>query len=257
MLNCRQRVLRTLGLLALGFCAACSSSEKERKYVALEVGTLYNIGADRLKEQRFREGAIFFDEVERQHPYSQWARRAQLMSAYSHYQAKQYDESILSAERFLSLHPGNQHASYAYYLIAMNYFEQISDIERDQRITRQAYAALLEIVRRFPESDYAKDARIKLDWVLDHLAAKEMDIGRFYLNRGQHLAAIGRFRTVVKVYQTSTHVPEALHRLTEAYLSIGVIAEAKKTAAVLGHNFPESRWYEYSYNLLRRKTGLG
>jgi outer membrane protein assembly factor BamD len=180
-----------------------------------------------------------------------WARRAQLMSAFSHYAARQYSESILAAQRFLSLHPGNKDAPYAYYIIALSYYEQIADVARDQKITQQALDSLTEIVRRYPDSRYAADARLKIDLVNDHLAGKEMDIGRFYSRTRQWIAATSRYRRVVDQYQTTSHTPEALHRLVEAYLALGVPEEAKRSAAVLGKNFPGSKWYERSYALIQ------
>jgi len=194
--------------------------------------------------------AAGFDEVERQHPYSVWARKSQLMAAYSQYLTNNYDEAVLTAQRFLQLHPGNRDAPYAYYLIAISYYEQIADIGREQKITEQALGALREVVDRFPTSEYARDARLKIDLARDHLAGKEMEIGRYYLGQGHHGAAINRFRHVIKHYQTTSHVPEALHRLTEAYLSLGVQDEAKNAAAMLGHNYPGSEWYLDSYALL-------
>lgn len=244
----RPAVLALLGAFVL---TACSSSDEEQDtFVSTEVDVLYNLAANRAQNGRWREAARVFDEVERQHPYSVWARRAQLMSAYAHYEANEYDDAILAAERFLSLHPGNASAPYAHYLIALCHYEQIIDIGRDQRVTEQAMNALNEVVRRYPGSDYARDAQVKLDLVLDHLAGKEMEVGRFYLKRRDYLASIGRFRNVVDKYQTTSHVPEALHRLVEAYLALGVAPEAQAVAAVLGYNFPGSKWYRFSYNLL-------
>ena len=196
-----------------------------------------------------------FDEVERQHPYSIWARRSQLMGAYSYYLDRDYTKSIESAQRFLSIHPGNRDAVYAYYLVSLGYYEQISDVTRDQRITRQAQDALGELVRRYPTTRYAADARLKLDLVQDHLAGKEMEVGRFYEVRGQWLAAALRFRTVADTYQTTTHVPEALMRLTECYLALGTPDEAQRAAAVLGRNYPGTRWYERSYKLMGQHPG--
>ncbi|MGD8327534.1 MAG: outer membrane protein assembly factor BamD [Sphingomonadales bacterium] len=243
----------TLALLLAAFSlAACGGGDKERKFVAREVGALYNFGADRLAQGRYEEAAVFFDEVERQHPYSQWARRAQLMSAYSYYQANEYEDAILAAERFLSLHPGNKYAPYAYYLIGIAHYEQINDVSRDQKSTEQALQALNELIRRYPESKYAEDARLKVDMTRDHLAGKEMDIGRFYQKRGHHLAAVVRFRNVLDDYGTTSHVPEALHRLVESYLELGIQEEARKAAAVLGYNYPNSKWYERSYKLIQK-----
>ena len=198
------------------------------------------------------QAALIFDEVERQHPYSVWARRAQLMSAFNYYAARDHTKSIESARRFLSIHPGNRDAPYALYLIALNYYEQISDVTRDQAITRQAMESLGEVVRRYPDTPYADDARLKLDLVRDHLAGKEMEIGRFYQRRRQWLAAVIRFRTVVDEYQTTSHAPEALMRLTESYLALGIPEEARRAAAVLGANYPSTRWYERAYDLVQR-----
>ncbi|MEK6542040.1 MAG: outer membrane protein assembly factor BamD, partial [Pseudomonadota bacterium] len=199
----------------------------------------------------YRVAAALFDEVERQHPYSPWARRAQLMSAFNYYAAAQHTESLASAQRFLQLHPGNRDAPYAYYLIALNYYEQISDVTRDQRITQQALDALNEVIRRYPESEYASDARLKVDLVSDHLAGKEMEIGRFYQRSSNWLAATVRFRSVVENFQTTSHAPEALYRLVESYLSLGLPDEARRAAAVLGRNYPGSEWYSRSFELLQ------
>ncbi|MBB4153802.1 outer membrane protein assembly factor BamD [Sphingomonas jinjuensis] len=220
-------------------------------YVARDVGTLYSTARSRLDQARYKEAAQLFDEVERQHPYSIWARRAQLMSAFSYYLDRDYTQSIQSAQRFLSVHPGNRDAPYAYYLIALGYYEQIRDVTRDQKITQQALTALGELTRRYPNTRYASDARLKIDLVNDHLAGKEMEIGRFYERRGQWLAATMRFRRVIDDYQTTTHAPEALMRLTETYLSLGVRPEAEKAAAVLGRNYPGTDWYERAYKLMR------
>ncbi|MBY0519562.1 MAG: outer membrane protein assembly factor BamD, partial [Sphingomonas sp.] len=176
-------------------------------YIARDVGTLYSTAKRQLDRGRYKEAAQLFDEVERQHPYSIWARRAQLMSAFSYYLDGTYTKSIESAQRFLAVHPGNRDATYAYYLIALGYYEQISDVTRDQKITAQALDALGELSRRYPGSKYAADARLKVDLVRDHLAGKEMEVGRYYLKRGQYLAALNRFRAVVTQYQTSTHTP--------------------------------------------------
>lgn len=218
-------------------------------YVARDVGTLYTAARNRLDNKEYKLAAALFDEVERQHPYSVWARRAQLMSAFSYYLARDYTSSIQSAQRFLSVHPGNRDAPYAYYLISLGYYEQISDVTRDQKITQQALDSLGELTRRYPNTRYAADARLKIDLVRDHLAGKEMEIGRFYETRGQWLAATGRFRKVVDEYQTTTHAPEALMRLTETYLALGVPEEARKSAAVLGANYPGTPWYARAYKL--------
>lgn len=234
--------------LALGACS--SDDDAEIAYNERPVETIYNSALDLMNEGKFRQAAAEFDEVERQHPYSQWARRAMLMAAYSYYSTNEYDAAILSAQRFIGLYPGHEDAAYAYYLVGLSYYEQISDVGRDQKMTQNALATLTEVVRRFPTTEYARDARLKIDLTVDHLAGKEMEIGRYYLNQHSYVAAINRFREVIIRYQTTTHVPEALHRLTEAYLSLGVNMEAQTAAAVLGHNFPGSEWYEDSYALL-------
>ncbi|WP_041391761.1 outer membrane protein assembly factor BamD [Sphingobium sp. SYK-6] len=250
----RRVALLAAVLLPAILVAGCARNQNraDTQYVARDVSTLYMAGKQRLDRGRFAEAAILFDEVERQHPYSPWARRAQLMSAFSYYAARDYTKSIQSAQRFLSIHPGNRDAPYAYYLIALCYYEQISDVTRDQKITLQANDALGELIRRFPDSRYAADARLKLDLVADHLAGKEMEIGRFYQRRREWIAATMRFRKVIDTYQATSHTPEALHRLVESYLALGIPEEAKRAAAVLGKNYPDSTWYERSYRLMQQ-----
>ncbi|MBH63784.1 MAG: outer membrane protein assembly factor BamD [Alphaproteobacteria bacterium] len=228
--------------------SACASDEEV--YVERPVDELYNSAMDLLLDGSFTAAAEEFDEVERQHPYSVWATKAQLMAAFSYYQTNQYDQAILSASRFIQLHPNHIDAPYAFYLVAISYYEQITDVGRDQRVTEQALAALSELSRRYPDTEYARDARLKIELARDHLAGKEMEIGRFYLAEGNFVSAINRFRIVIEEYQTTTHAPEALHRLAEAYLALGVTDEAQTAAAVLGHNYPGSDWYQDSYNLL-------
>lgn len=239
-----------LAVAGIGLLLAACSSTEEPKYVEQPVEELYNSAMDQLLATEYKESARLFDEVERQHPYSAWASKAQIMAAYAHYQDNKYDEAINALDRFIQLHPGSRDAPYAYYLKAISYYEQISDVGRDQKMTKLALDSLEEVVRRFPESRYARDATLKLDLARDHLAGKHMDIGRFYQSQGEYLAAINRFRMVITDYQTTTHVPEALHRLVESYLALGVTQEAESTAAVLGHNFPGSEWYSDSYLLL-------
>jgi outer membrane protein assembly factor BamD len=240
-----------VALLAIVWLAACASGGDE--YVERPVDEIYNQAMDQLMAGNYQIAAQSFDEVERQHPYSVWATKAQVMAAYAHYQDNAYDQAILAAKRFIDLHPGNPDVAYAHYLVALSYYEQISDVGRDQKITELALESLEIIVRRFPNTEYARDAKLKVDLARDHLAGKEMEVGRFYLKRGEHIAAINRFRTVVENFQTTTHVPEALHRLTEAYLALGVVEEAQTAAAVLGYNYPGSEWYVDSYALL---TGI-
>jgi outer membrane protein assembly factor BamD len=242
--------VRTL-LLAASLAAllsACSSTDPE--YVERPVEELYNTAMDSLLAGEYKESARLFDEVERQHPYSVWASKAQLMAAYANYQDNKYDDAINALDRFIQLHPGNRDIAYAYYLRAISYYEQISDVSRDQKMTRMALESLEELIRRFPDSRYTRDAQLKVDLAHDHLAGKHMEIGRFYQDQGEFLAAINRFRAVIQDFQTTTHAPEALHRLVECYLALGVIDEAQATAAVLGYNFPGNPWYLDSYALL-------
>jgi outer membrane protein assembly factor BamD len=240
-------------VLPLAGCATGGKKTKaDTQYVARDVNTLYNLAKKRLDQRDYATAGAVFDEVERQHPYSVWARRAQLMSAFSYYAAKDYTKSIESARRFLSIHPGNRDASYAYYLISLSYYEQITDVTRDQSTTKQALDALGELIRRYPDTRYAADARLKVDLVRDHLAGKEMEIGRFYQRRAQWLASVMRFRIVVDQYQTTSHTPEALMRLTESYLALGIPAEARRSAAVLGANYPNTKWYQRAYSLVQK-----
>jgi outer membrane protein assembly factor BamD len=258
-MNARKTHLAQLlgaAVLAAGLSACGGNRAREEvQYVEEPVAQLYSRGADLLDKRQWTDALTAFQEVERQHPYSSWARRAMLMEAYAHYQSNKYDDAIDDAQRFLSLHPGNESAPYAYYLIAVCHFERIMDVGRDQATTERALAALNDVVRRYPDSAYARDARLKIDMTYDQLAGKEMEIGRFYLSQDQHLAAINRFRNVVENpnYQRTSHVPEALHRLVEAYLSIGMIDEAQRMAAILGHNFPGNVWYQRSYALMTQQ----
>lgn len=248
----RAIISRFLKSSALALCAialvACAGDDEV--YVERSVESLYNAALADLQTGNYKKAATNFDEVERQHPYSFWATRAQLMAAYAYYQDNNYDEAILAANRFIQLHPGNRDVDYAYYLVAISFYEQISDVQRDQNITELAVDSLNEVVRRFPGTRYSRDARLKLDLTKDHLAGREMQVGRFYLKRKQYIAAIKRFQLVVVDYQSTSHVPEALHRLTEAYLALGVTEEAQATAAVLGYNYPGSVWYSDSHALL-------
>jgi outer membrane protein assembly factor BamD len=241
-------------LMLTSGCGGKGGKSKDTAYVARDVDTLYQAAKDRLDRGDTKEAAALFDEVERQHPYSPWARRAQLMSAFSYYADRDYSKSIQSAQRFLSIHPGNKDAPYAFYLIAISYYEQISDVTRDQKVTQQALTALTELIRRYPNSTYSSDARLKIDLVNDHLAGKEMTIGRSYQRSGKWLAATIRFRKVIDTYQTTSHTPEALYRLVESYLSLGIPAEAQKSAAVLGANYPGNEWYARAYGLINRHS---
>ena len=214
------------------------------------VAELYNGGLEKLKSGSYKSAAKSFAEVERQHPYSKWATKALLMQAFAYYQHNKYDDAINAANRFITLHPGHKDSAYAYYLTAISQYEQISDVRRDQSRTQKALEALEEVGKRYPQSPYAADAMKKADMARDHLAAKEMEVGRYYLKKGSYLAGINRFKKVVTDYQTTSQVPEALYRLSEGYMALGVVSEAQTAAAVLGQNFPNSEWYKDAYTLV-------
>ena len=245
--------------VALLCVAACQTgggprATKAPVYVERPVEQLYNDARDQLARRNYSEAITGFEEVDRQHPYSEWARRSLLMTAYSKYQQNKYEDAVADAQRFAALYPGNESAVYAYYLIAICYFEQIVDVGRDQRMTELALASLNELVQRYPQSEYARDARLKIDMTQDQLAGKEMEIGRYYLKRGNYTAAINRFRVVVQDFQTTTHTAEALHRLVEAYLALGLTDDAQTAGAILGYNYQSSPFYDDTYRLL---TGQG
>jgi outer membrane protein assembly factor BamD len=251
------RFLALASLLVLGGCSTFDSifgssddadTKEDPSTVAVEV--LYNRGVDALAAKRYTVAVKQFDNVEQYYPYSSWAVSAQLMEAYTQYLQDKYTDAVGTLDRFIQLHPAHRDIAYAYYLRALCYYEQIADIARDQKGTQEALGALQEVVNRFPDSAYGRDARLKIDLARDHLAGKEMEIGRWYESQHLYTAAIGRFQRVVDDYQTTNHVPEALHRLTEIYLKLGLPEEARKTAAVLGHNYPGSDWYVDSYNQL-------
>jgi len=240
-----------MGAVALTMLLSACGGNKKDAYIEKPVDDLYNQAMDEMVEERYDQAATSFDQVESQHPYSVWATKAQLMAAYAQYEGGNYDEAIINADRFIQLHPGNRDVVYAYYLKAISYYVQIVDVERDQKTTELALKALDDVVRRFPDTKYARDAKLKLDFTRDHLAGKEMEIGRYYLKRGQYLAAMNRFKRVIDQYQTTTHVPEALERLVECDLALGLTAEAKQNAAVLGYNYPGSEWYGDAFALLK------
>jgi outer membrane protein assembly factor BamD len=254
--------LRTLaGLLAITLVAmplmACSLLNKTDDYVPDDpADKLYNEGLFLLNnKQDYKAAAKKFDEVDRENPYSDWARKALLMSAYTYYQASAYTDCINSAKRYVTLHPGSPDAAYAQYLIGSSYYDEILDVSRDQQRADKAISALEEVVRKYPDSEYAISAKKKIEMARDQLAGKEMDIGRFYMKRRDFTGAINRFKVVVTQYQTTRHVEEALERLTEAYISLGILDEAQTAAAVLGHNFPDSSWYKDAYNLVKSAGG--
>ena len=245
-----RRLRRAVLAAAVVAVAACAGGDDRPEYVERPVEDLYNEAMDLVESGNYAEAAAAFEEVERQHPYSRWATRAMFMAAYSYYEARRYDDAILAAERFIDWNAGSDQVPYAQYLVGMSYYERISDVGRDQRMTAQADEAFTELTRRFPNTRYARDAELKLDLIRDHLAGKEMEVGRFYLERNQYVAAINRFQRVLAEYQTTTHVPEALHRMVEAYTALGVMDEARRYAAVLGYNYPGSEWYERTYALV-------
>ena len=256
------RLATVLALTAL--VAACASSGRpttggffNQREVPLENFTAQQIferGEFELEQNDLSEAAFYFSEIERLYPYSDWARRALIMQAFAYHRDRDYPNSRSSAQRFIDFYPDDEDAAYAQYLLALSYYDQIDEIGRDQGLTFQALQSLREVIERYPDSEYAKSAILKFDLAFDHLAAKEMEIGRFYLRRDNFAAAINRFRVVVEDFQTTTHTPEALHRLVEAYLSLGLIEEAQTAGAILGYNYQSTEWYEDSYKLL---TGRG
>ncbi|MEO5336970.1 MAG: outer membrane protein assembly factor BamD [Magnetospirillum sp. WYHS-4] len=235
-------------VLVAGAC-----DKKKDDYVERPVEELYNDALGALERGNYEGAAKAFDEVERQHPYSAWATKAQLMAAYANYERSKYDDAIVGLDRFIQLHPSNKDIPYAYYLKALCYYEQISDVARDQKITDLARKTLRELITRYPQSKYSRDAKLKYDLTEDHLAGKEMDIGRHYLRTKHYLAAINRFKVVTERFQTTTHVPEALHRLAEAYVALGLTQDAERVTAVLGHNYPGSDWYLDAYEMVTGK----
>lgn len=245
-----QRYSTIVIISILSLLSACSSTEDE-KYVERSVEELYNTGLTELKERKFNKAAIAFDEVERQHPYSQWATQAQLMSSYAHYQNQKYEKALAALDTFIQLHPAHPDISYAYYLQGLCYYEQLSPVERDQKMTELAVDSFQEIVKRFPESSYAKDAKLKLSLLQDIMAAKQMYVGRYYQAQKKYISAMNRFSKVIKDFQTTAHVPEALHRLVEVYLALNLKEEALSTASILSHNFPASNWYAETYLLIK------
>lgn len=239
-----------VAVLVAGVVAGCASSDDDQGRETRSVERLYNAGMDQLADGDYGDAAESFEEVDRQHPYSPWAERAQVMAGYAYYREGDYTEAVLAFERYSELYPSGDQAAYAYYMRALASYERISDVMRDQDMTRQAHDLFREVVTRFPDSDYARDARAKRDLTRNQLAASEMVVGRFYQARGFHGPAIRRFARVVQDYQTTPQIAEALHRLVESYLALGLDREAQRSAAVLGHNYPGSVWYADSYALL-------
>ena len=251
------RLLVLVPLLAvLGGCSMWNDmfGDKDPILPDQPADRLYNEGVFLMNEKKdYKESAKKFEEVDRQHPYSEWARKSLIMSAFAYYSAGAYDESINAAKRYITLHPGSSDAAYAQYLIGASYFDQIPDVTRDQTRTERAIAALEEVTRKFPNSEYAESARKKIEVGRDQLAAKEMNVGRWYQEKMDYTGAINRFKVVVTQYQRTRHVEEALERLTECYMALGIVNEAQTAAAVLGHNFPDSPWYKDAYALLKGK----
>jgi outer membrane protein assembly factor BamD len=244
-------------LVPLGACSTFSdmfASKDDDNYVEEPADKLYNEGLFLLNDKHdFKSAAKKFEEVDRQHPYSDWARKSLIMTAFAYYEGGDYDESITAAKRYVTLHPGSADAAYAQFLIGSSYFDRIPDISRDQDRTEKAVAELQEVIRKFPNTEYATAAKKKIDIARDQLAGKEVDIGRWYMQKKDYTGAINRFKVVVTRYQTTRHVEEALLRLTEAYMSLGIVDEAQTSAAVLGHNFPDSRWYKDAYALMQSR----
>lgn len=273
LLSCQSLTVHTLkrlgaGIMIVGLTAllsGCSSGlgsllggEPEPASAAADisqsddqaVANLYNAGLSNMNSGQYNTAVKKFADLERLHPYSKWATKALLMQGFANYQNNQYADAINACRRFISLHPGHQDVPYAYYLVALSQYEQIQDVTRDQSQTQIALDSLDEVSRRFPDSKYAGDAKQKALLARDHLAGKEMEVGRYYMNRGSYLAGINRFKKVVTDYQTSSQTPEALYRLSEGYMALGIVAEAQTAAAVLGHNFPRSQWYKDAYQLV-------
>ena len=248
-------VIRTftviLCIFAITSCSALKKSKEGEEVVSVEA--MYNEAITNLDRRNYDDAIEGFEEVERTYPYSKWATKSQIMSAYASFKDEQYDDALLKLERFTKLHPGNEDVAYAYYLRALSFYRQISTVDKDQGNSIYARSALTEVISRFPNSRYANDARLKLDLVVDHLAGKEVNVGRFYLKNGNTIAAINRFQNVINDYQTTSHIPEALHRLVESYMILGVKDEATRYGAVLGYNFPDSSWYQKTYRLLEGK----
>ncbi|MEQ8701250.1 MAG: outer membrane protein assembly factor BamD [Bauldia litoralis] len=251
-LPARLRLMALVLAVALPAAGCNLLGDKDKdEYVEGSVEQLYNTGLDLLKKKEYKDAAKYFNEIDRQHPYSAWAARSQLMVAYANYKYTDYDTAILTLRRFQRLHPGHRDIAYAYYLEGLANFERVRDVKRDQANTRDAIRSFTIVSGRFPDSKYAVDATRKIAVLRDHLAGAEMEVGRYYQGKSLHLAAVNRFKNVVVNFQGSRHVPEALLRMTESYTALGLVNEARRTAAVLGHNFPESSWYADAYDVVQ------
>jgi outer membrane protein assembly factor BamD len=249
------RLSRFLSLICLAILlVSCGGTKEELGQTERSAEELFDLATNALQAKKYKEATSYYNEVERQHPYSDLATQAQIMSAYASYQNEDYDDAVIALNRFIELHPGNEKVDYAYYLKALCYYDQISDVRRDQELTELALNELNRLIAQFPQSEYSRDAALKRDLTFDHLAGKEMEIGRYYINRGHINAAINRFRAVIQNYQTTTHTAEALYRLVESYMILGVRTEARNIAGVLGHNYPGSEWYKKAYDLLDEQS---
>ncbi|SHJ63532.1 Beta-barrel assembly machine subunit BamD [Shimia gijangensis] len=256
MAGVRSHCKMLVAIMAIALVAACSTStgdKARRGVIPMETFTaeqIFERGEYELSRNKPEEAAFFFSEIERLYPYSDWTKRALIMQAYSFHRADLYEDSRAAAQRFIDFYPADDDAAYAQYLLALSYYDQIDDVGRDQGLTFQALQSLRKVIETYPDSEYANSAKLKFDLAFDHLASKEMEIGRYYLRRDHFASSISRFRVVVEDFQTTTHTPEALHRLVEAYLSLGLTDEAQTAGAILGHNYQSTDWYEDSYKLL-------
>ncbi|MBZ9937698.1 outer membrane protein assembly factor BamD [Mesorhizobium sp. BR1-1-16] len=243
--------LRVVLLCSLVALAGCLGKEDDSDQPDIPAGELYNQGLKLMSEGKLRAASARFGEVDKQQPYTEWARKALIMQAFTYYRQGKYDDTIEAAKRYVALYPASPDAAYAQYMIGQSYFKQIPDVTRDQESTQRAIAAMQEVVERYPNSEYVDDAQKAIIVARDQLAGKEMQIGRYYLERREYPAAINRFKTVVTQYGNTRQVEEALYRLTSAYYAMGIVSEAQTAAAVLGHNFPDSPWYKDAYSLLQ------
>ncbi|MBB5755268.1 outer membrane protein assembly factor BamD [Prosthecomicrobium pneumaticum] len=237
--------------LALAGCLGFGGDKEPEPEPETAAGELYNQGLAYMEKGKTKDAIGRFEEVDRQHPYSEWAKKAMIMTAYAHFKRGDHAETITAAKRYLTLYPSGADAAYAQYMIGESYFRQIPEITRDQKATREAMAAMQEVINRYPDSEYVDDARDKIIKTRDQLAGKEMQVGRYYLERREYIAAVNRFKVVITEYSDTRHAEEALYRLTESYLSMGIVPEAQTAAAVLGHNFPDSPWYKDAFTLLQ------
>lgn len=248
----KNNITLAFALLVAVLAASCAAQKPEGELTG-SIGKLYNDGMDNISKRRYQQAVHTFEELERQYPYSGWATRGQVMSAYAQLLNQNYDDSLLIIDRFNKMHPASPDLAYMYYLRGLNYYYQMTDVNRDQGATEKALEAFNEVITRFPQSTYAQDARLKITLCLDHLAGKEMAVGRYYQAQKQYLPAINRFRAVILNFQTSSQTPEALFRLVESYLALGVNDEAVRAASILGYNYPASDWYKRAYDLLTKQ----